>query len=219
MKENFEQIINLEKGENWISFNIIPNNKSIYTFFDKKFLSNGDSISSKKKKSIYNEKKGWTGHLKTLDGDMMYIFNVKKSFVLKITGKRLDNINNIILNKGKNWIAYNNYNKVNIKNIFKNMSDGDYIQHKNNKIVYKNKNWTKTNLTHLEPYKSYIIYVKNPNTYEIIIKSNYKPNKKVNEIEKEEVIENFTKSKKTNTYIYIILFIIIIIIYLFLRKK
>lgn len=209
MKE-IVQKFKLEKGENWISINVIPNDMSIYNIFNYDMLSDGDMIKSKTKKAVFKKGK-FMGSLKKIEGNNMYIIIVKNKQELEIKGIKIPKSNIIKLEKGENWFCYNSEEKKQIKSLLKYISDNDYVMYKEHKTKFKNGEWVdSTLLQYFEPNKGYIIYLQNPIEYSL---EKYIKPKVITEYYKTE-----TKDKNNTIYYIIFGIIMLIIIYLFFKK-
>ena len=211
------QKINLEKGENWISINVIPDKKSIYSIFNTKKFNEGDIIKSKTQQSVLKNK-NWVGNLKKIFGEQMYIILVKKATELNISGKEIPLNLKVKIHKGENWIAYNNIISNSISNVYKNVSENDYIIYKNNKIIYKNNDWVYNTLFNFEPNKGYIIYSNN-NTELNFYNTEKKENFKTYIIQKLKKTKDKSEDNNLNSYLLVPLFFILIIILCFVFKK
>lgn len=207
------QKIVLHKGENWVSINVNPTISSIYKIFKGKPLSYGDIIKSKKHKAHYDNKKGWIGNLKTIEGDNMYIIHVKNPMEIILKGSVVTTKDNIELKVGKNWFNYTHNKKKEIYKILKNMMENDYIIYKKHKIYYKNGKWTQNeHLTHFEDDKGYIIYSQKESTHSLI-------SPLPTTVQTEEREDFVTKSKHYTIYYIILAVVIIFILFLFFRKR
>jgi len=107
MKPIIEQEIQLSKGWNWISLQIIPedNDLSLSSVLDAIKENSSRIVSQKQGFSEYYN--GWYGTVQTLDVTSMYMLKMKNDCTLRIKGQPINLAETKIhLNKNWNWISY-----------------------------------------------------------------------------------------------------------------
>lgn len=165
------QTIKLDSGLNYITFNVVPNNKNINYIFKNTILTESDYIETYRKKSYFNHfKKLWSGNIINIDENMMYKIFVTFPNTLSIIGEKIT-LNKIIqITKKNNYFPYYYTIPININKLLENItfSDNDVIiNSKMQKTTYDadTKKWLSSNLKEFEPGQGYIFKTKNDFIY------------------------------------------------------
>lgn len=163
------QILSLNSGWNWVSFNIATDTgKRHFTeaIANKFEFSDGDIVKGRNSFSQYLTDTGWAGDLNLFDHHYCYMFNLEKGGYLEVFGNELNESNNAIkLRKGWNNLPYFGKHVVSVKNAMANFDaaqEGDIIKSYTEFAIYdkKNEKWTGS-LKDLHPGQGYMIYCHN----------------------------------------------------------
>ncbi|MGE5342587.1 MAG: lectin-like protein [Candidatus Omnitrophota bacterium] len=101
------QCIPLVCGWNWVSFNAMPSNTSLNSFFGD-LLGTIEQIRSQNQSAIYSNG-NWIGDLKDMNGinnGMMYKIKAKKASTLTVNGAIIPFNKPLPVCAGWNWVAY-----------------------------------------------------------------------------------------------------------------
>ena len=161
INEKTVQIISLNEGTNWISFNVDINNRTVNdVLYEVEKLNLQEFRVYSKISSTYfdiNSKK-WTGSLVYLSTDSMYKIETNKESNLTITGNKLKN-QCVNLNKGWNYSPYLYKNEIKVSDL-EGFTENDIVKSQFSHAIYRNNNWEGF-LNKLEPGKGYMIYTNN----------------------------------------------------------
>jgi hypothetical protein len=159
---NTVQIINLNEGINWISFNVDINNRTVNdVLYEVENLNNLQEfhVYSKISSTYFDtSSKQWTGSLVYLRTDNMYKIETNKQSNLTIIGNNIKN-QCVNLKKGWNYAPYLYKNETHLLDL-KGFTENDIIKSQSSHAIYKNNNWEGF-LNKLEPGKGYMIYTNN----------------------------------------------------------
>ena len=175
------QKIDLNKGWNWVSFNVSDSRfNDLNQLTQELILTESDVIKSQSKFDNYFD--GWSGdHSNSggLDYFTMYKFNISSDSsnildstnsgqILLLQGKEVDLSDwSINLNKNWTWLPYPVTKIVSIQNALANLDpqDGDLIKSQTQFAIYTEKNGWKGTLKYLYPGKGYMIKLTNSQTF------------------------------------------------------
>ena len=155
------QTLELNKGYNWVSFNVETSLSALQNALGDKGISIGtsdDGTATANIVSTYNTSTGlWEGNLTSIDCKKMYQIRVSEECVICVTGKKL-NISDIALNPGWNWIAYPLNEELLLADILDDLvpSEDDMFKAHDIQMIYINDYGWYGNLTSLQPGKGYM---------------------------------------------------------------
>lgn len=124
--EGFFQLIPLNKGWNWISFNVLSNPMSREHVFENLLNSptgNSLTIKSKTQTSQYSPQSGWNGNLSTLALGPGYLINLSNApDTLRVVG--LPSASTIVVNvaSGWNWIGFPRLNPESVDAVLEDLT-------------------------------------------------------------------------------------------------
>lgn len=155
------QTLELNKGYNWVSFNVETSLSALQNALGDKGISIGtsdDGTATANIVSTYNTSTGlWEGNLTSIDCKKMYQIRVSEECVICVTGKKL-NISDIALNPGWNWIAYPLNEELLLADILDDLvpSEDDMFKAHDIQMIYINDYGWYGGLTSLQPGKGYM---------------------------------------------------------------
>jgi hypothetical protein len=165
-KELFFQDISLNKGWNWISFNLDNQNLSNV----KSMLANGTWQSGDLVKNEalgfdqYSSTDGWVGYLAGFNNTDLFMLKAAIAQTLSTSGTMLDLKKTPITVRGGRWnyISYLPQVNVTVTEALAGYeaSDEDVIKSQTGFAIYDTRNGWVGNLTYLEPGKGYMLYRK-----------------------------------------------------------
>lgn len=156
------QILSLEPGWNWVSFNIATDTKrgnftqaiaNDFPFHD------GDIVKGQGMFSQYLYDKGWQGQLNQFDHHFCYMFWLQEGGDLEIFGNELKG-ETINLRKGWNNLPYFGKHVLSIKEAMANYpgKEGDIIKGYTEFAILNQNNEWKGSLTEMRPGQGYMLY-------------------------------------------------------------
>ncbi len=157
---NIEQSIDLNKGWNWISFNVNSDKFDNTDQFLSSITYNGKQIKSIDNYSDYADGK-WRGSLMNFGMGKLYKMNMINSAQLKINGPVADTKSTpVFLNKGWSWIGYLPQRAALLNEALANLNatEGDIIKGQSSFAVYTGHNGWMGTLTYLQPGKGYLYH-------------------------------------------------------------
>jgi hypothetical protein len=216
--QNVEQIVPLNAGWTWVSFNVRDQNfTNVKELMKNLDLTTGDRIISSKparfaKYDIYTDEWVWSGveeegptgaESKQYTEEELYIekaykINMSKSQNLTVKGSRV-NFNNFekTINKGWNWISYPVETTKTVNEALGNYeaSVGDVIKSQNSFSEYHPSEGWRGNLDYLEPGKGYSLYSKADEDKLLIYPAYFAASKSKNNkaMQQEQIATTFTK--------------------------
>jgi len=101
------QVLSLNAGWNWVSFNRLPGDRSFNAFFAS-ILSQLEQVKTQTQSAVYANGQ-WLGDLTDMNGissGIMYKIKVKQACTLTLTGQSLSANQAIALGANWNWVAY-----------------------------------------------------------------------------------------------------------------
>jgi len=153
--------INLVAGWNWVSFNILPDDTSLDSFF-------GDNTSKVKEvktqtESAVNTGIKWIGSntslLSNIANGAMFKIKTEESFTLTVNGTTVDPENSIALNLGWTWIGFTSSDCINVRNAVDSVYNIlDEVKSQTESRIKRGENFFGT-LTEMCPGKGYAIKV------------------------------------------------------------
>ncbi|MCL3782247.1 hypothetical protein EMN47_17805 [Prolixibacteraceae bacterium JC049] len=161
-----EQSILLQKGWNFISFNVIPSDKSLANVLKDLNQTNNQIKQISDGFSVYNEDANqWSGSLSEVDENKAYMVYVEAENVLKVAGELNDKVNvfemSSYVENDVNWLAVHSNEVKSLKDglTTENLSDGVVVRSAD-RFAVLNDNKTKWigNLSDLEPGQGYEIF-------------------------------------------------------------
>ncbi len=151
--DEIEQDIALEKGWNWISLSVKPDDMVTSVVFAKA----AGRVSEVKCLSDNDQYDNGTWFDMEMNNSEMYLTSATESFTLNVTGHRVKPENEVIpFNKGWNWIAYNGQRVISLADALAEMDpqDGDIIKGQKGVAYYDEYEWIGS-LKTLVPGKGY----------------------------------------------------------------
>ena len=153
-----QSFIRLNKGINWVSFNLLSNSLS-----DLNLLFENDSDKSKIEeiRSIKNfsrvHSNGFVGELTTVSNDKMYQIKATEDMIINIEGTEIPDNTIFDFKKGWNWLSYTPLYNMTVNEALARFTfaDGDIIKSQSKFAVYDKRNGWIGNLEFLEPTKGY----------------------------------------------------------------
>ena len=210
------QNIELNKGWNWVSFNVNDSRfKDLNQLTQELLLTDSDVIKSQSKFDSYLN--GWNGDLSNsggVDYFTMYKFNISNDSsnilgstnsgqTLLLQGDEVDLSNwSINLNQNWTWLPYPVIKIVSIQNALANLDpqDGDFIKSQTQFAIYSENHGWKGSLKYLYPGKGYMIKLTNPQTFSYPTYINSNLSSKTNKGQVEEITNFINPSEHLFNY-------------------
>jgi len=171
--QGVENLINLDKGYNWVSFNLLSTlaNDPKTLLKQSMVANNTDALSAKDGKIITysTTNNAWNGSTFSIKLGFGYKFFAKENNKIYFVGKKVKNSDYpITLNIDWNWIGYIGTNSEDITTVFSNFNaqDGDFIKSKNGQFsqFYTGMGW-QGSLKYIQPNQMYMMKVRSPSTF------------------------------------------------------
>ena len=156
--DDIEQLINLNKGWNWMSFAVKPSPFSPENVFAK---ANGavTFIKDKKNSSSYDPTDGWFGRLTEMNNTEMYAVKTDEALSLGVNGVRINPADEpITVGEGWNWVAFNSLSVMSLGDALADLQpvDGDMIKGQKGVAYFDEFEWIGS-LRQLTPGQGYKI--------------------------------------------------------------
>jgi Concanavalin A-like lectin/glucanases superfamily/FG-GAP repeat/Secretion system C-terminal sorting domain/Bacterial Ig-like domain len=111
--QGIAQNIDLAAGWTWISLNVEEADMSPNAVLENVNAQTGDIIKSQNEFAQFIEGSGWQGSLEKIETGKAYFIKLNNPAGLRFIGRKVDNsVETIFLDKGWNWIGYNQ-NRIN----------------------------------------------------------------------------------------------------------
>ncbi len=159
--QGIAQNIDLAAGWTWISLNVEEADMSPNAVLENVNAQTGDIIKSQNEFAQFIEGSGWQGSLEKMETGKAYFIKLNNPAGLRFIGQKVDNsVETIFLDKGWNWIGYNQ-NRINgIDEALANLDaqNGDRIKSQGAFAEYnaQNDKWIGS-LQYLKPGEGYLI--------------------------------------------------------------
>lgn len=170
-KDYLEQKIPLNKGWNWISLFVTPNNPNAKTLLET--ISPSLYVIKNKSKSIVFDGNQILGENITVNVGEKYRIKTKENVLLNVIGKKVNPTDyKISIDNKWNWIGYTASFNMSITDGFAglNPQNGDIVKSKTQFATFNGYEWIGT-LTTLIPGQGYQYYSKEPNQKEFTFPS------------------------------------------------
>ena len=156
--DDIEQLINLNKGWNWMSFAVKPDPFSPENVFTK---ADGavTFIKDKKNSASYDATDGWFGRLTEMNNTEMYAVKTNEALSLGVNGVRINTADEpITVNDGWNWVAFNSLSVMSLGDALADLEpvDGDMIKGQKGVAYFDEFEWIGS-LRQLTPGQGYKI--------------------------------------------------------------
>jgi len=152
------QTINLVAGWNWISFNVLPSDRSLNTIFGN-ILGQVEQVRTQTQSALRLNGQ-WVGDLANMDGiqtGKMYKVRVNAACTLTVSGTRIAATIPISLVTGWNWVAFFPVNPLPVGSALQSISGQvQQVRSQTQSAIYQNGQWI-GDLTQMEPGKGYTI--------------------------------------------------------------
>jgi len=168
---NIEQIIELNKGWNWVSYNTtIPATTNANMLLQNMSAHSGDQI--KEQNGLYSQFAGntansWVGTLQSFSNKSMYKLYANEAQKLVVMGEKteLSSIK-IDINRDWNWIAYPASKQMSVKEAMSSLSStgGDMLKSQKGFAVYDSLLGWVGSLSYLQPGEGYMLHAANQGT-------------------------------------------------------
>lgn len=170
--DNVSTAYYLEKGWNWISFNLSSNSlKKSSSVFSELSSTDGDLVKGMGKFDQFGSLTSWIGEISKQGG-----FSLKEGYKMKVAhadtfhvvgqSVLIDTIT-IALKTGWNWIGFPSQSNIEINNAMANVNfdNGDFIKSQRSFASFdKNLGWLGS-LKYLVPHQAYMLQTKLPHTF------------------------------------------------------
>ncbi|MFR9164964.1 MAG: LamG-like jellyroll fold domain-containing protein [Dysgonomonas sp.] len=189
-----EQQINLRKGWNWISVNIVARETPLLDIFKTNIGNAGEILKSK---TAYIQAPTWGGGLSVVNNEEMYNLRVNDAYVLKFKGAIANPSEHpISLKKGWNWIGYLPTFSLPINSALAGIEakNGDQIKGQSGFALYVEGNGWLGSLTHMVPGKGYM-YQLGDESATLTYPSKMMPNASLKSTEKTDLYWNSDVNK------------------------
>jgi hypothetical protein len=158
-------VFNLDAGWNWISFNVLPSDRTLNSLFSG-ILSQIEQVKSQTQSAIYSNGQ-WRGDLANLEGisqGMMYKIKVTQPCTLTIIGPSIAANQPIALSTGWNWVAFLPQTTRSLSSALGSITEQVIqIKSQSQSAAYSNGQWSGS-LIQLEPGKGYCLQLNAPAT-------------------------------------------------------
>lgn len=154
-----EQSTELQKGWNWLSIYVSPENRTVPAIFEK-IADNVISVKSQANGWLMYENGSWEGNLKgNLSNTEMYAVQMKDDCTLRIVGTLVDPATTAVtVEDGWNWIGYYGLKVANLADALANYGpeDGDILKGQTGVAYFDTYEW-EGSLPMLEPGLGYML--------------------------------------------------------------